>query len=75
MNSQETQPHINMYPFSSKFPCHPGPHTTLNREPPMLHNPARTVVLMEVGFLFSVLPIEILGALGIQGRLGQPEDL
>ena len=33
MNSEGTQPHIDIYPFSPKLPSHPGCHITLSRVP------------------------------------------
>ena len=33
MNSQGTQPYVDMYPLSPKLPSHPGCHITLSRVP------------------------------------------
>ena len=48
MNSEGTQPHIYIYPFSLKLPSHPGWHITLRRVP-------RAIQWVFVGYPFSIL--------------------
>ncbi|KAB0364431.1 hypothetical protein FD754_008587, partial [Muntiacus muntjak] len=69
VDSKGTQPYIYMYPFSPKFPSHPGCHTTLSRH----HNIFFIIVIILIINTYQLCSHYFLGIFSLGGEMGLTE--